>query len=94
MKTASTVLLIASGAAVLAAVWVPGAWWQWAITALVLLLAGAGTGGAAAKSVPYAEGGHVGPRKDDDSVRVQISGPITPEDVDAYKRTYGRKADR
>ncbi|MGO2819445.1 MAG: hypothetical protein ACTIA5_01500 [Brachybacterium tyrofermentans] len=96
MKTISTILLIASGGSVLLAIWQPfGTWWQWAITALVLLLAAAGIGGAAGKTQPYAKGGIVGPQVDhDQNVAVRLSGSITPDDVEKYKRSYGKKADR
>lgn len=94
MKTISTVLLIASGASVLAAVWLPGNWWQWAITALVLLFAGAGTGGAAAKRRHPIDGPelmpeHVASEFVPDTTLEQID-----EDVRDYKRSYGRRADR
>lgn len=95
MKTASTILLITSGAAVLAAVWAPGAWWQWAITALVLLLAGAGTGAAADKRRHPIDNPELLP----EDVAREFVAPstleqITLDDVDAYKRTFGRSTDR
>lgn len=94
MKTASTILLTAAGLAVLAAVWAPGTWWQWAITATVLLLAGAGTGAAADKTHHPIDDPELLP----EHVAREFVAPstlerITPDDVDAYKRTYGRKAD-
>lgn len=96
MKTISTILLIASGSAVLLAIWQPvGTWWQWAITAVVLLLAAAGTGGAAGKAQTYAQGGEVpGPHGEQLHRLPDSTLEITDEDVTSYKRVYGKKADR
>lgn len=95
MKTASTILLIASGAALLAAVWAPSHWWQWAITAIVLFLAGAGTGASADKRRHPIDDPELLP---EDVAREFVSPStleqITLDDVDAYKRTYGRSTDR
>lgn len=94
MKTASRILLATAAAAVLAAVWAPGAWWQWTITALVLFLAGAGTGAASGKPRHPIDGPELLPEHvAREFVPSSTLEQITPDDVTAYKRTYGRRAD-
>lgn len=96
MKTVSTILVTASGLAVLAAVWAPGDWWQWAITALVLLLAGAGTGGAADKRRhPIDEPTLLPEHVAREFVAPSTLERITVDDVAEYKRReFGKQADR
>lgn len=40
-RAATTVSVFAAGAALLAAIWAPGQWWQWLLTAAVLFVVGA-----------------------------------------------------
>lgn len=102
MKTISTVLLIASGATVLLAIWAPvGAWWQWVITALILFLAGAGAGGSATKREHelHALGKAVGTELTPEEQRrvEQFYGkPRVPDQLlytHKTKPTYGQKED-
>lgn len=54
MRIASFTTLTLTAAATLLAIWSPiGTWWQWAITAFVLLLIGAGLGGASAQDTEH-----------------------------------------
>lgn len=89
MKTASRITLVLGAVAALLAIWQPaGAWWQWALTALLLLLAGAGLSGPAAPG-KTAPGDEAHERSGEGTTLEQIDA-----DVAEYKRTYGRKADR
>lgn len=83
------VLLGASLASALLAIWSPvGAWWQWLATAVVLLFLGAMLLGTADG---YAEGGEVGPPLDTDDTPVEFRGLYRSDSTDRPK--YGRKAD-
>lgn len=54
MKTAARITLTLAGITALAAIWQPiGAWWQWAITALLFLLIGAGLAGTADRTTKH-----------------------------------------
>lgn len=46
MKHLARATLTLAVLALLAAIWAPGPWWSWLLTALVLLFAGAGLAGA------------------------------------------------
>ena len=46
-RTVSNLLLLAAAACLLAAIWAPGAWWQWLATGLVALIGGAYAGSQA-----------------------------------------------
>lgn len=83
MKTLSRLTLTLAALAVLAAIWSPyGDWWQWAITALLLLLTGAALAGQTTNT-PTTE-----PEETSTLER------ITDNDVTNYKRQYGQKADQ
>lgn len=95
MKYLSHLLLTAAAVTLLLAIWQPvGTWWQWSITALVLFLAGAGTGAATDKPNHPIDGPELLP----EHVAREFVPPTTLEQVDKdvaeYKRReYGRKAD-
>lgn len=98
MKTASRITLTLAAVTTLAAIWQPfgGTWWQWAITALVLFLAGAGTGAASDKPRhPIDEPELLPEHVARELVPNSTLEKITPDDVTDYKRReYGRKADQ
>lgn len=91
MKLASTLCLAAASACALAAIWSPwGHWWQYAITALILALVGAGISGK---------------RKPDDiEVHLHQMHEMTPEELAEElgarepsaggPREFGKKADQ
>ena len=92
MKTVSRILLTATAATALAAIWAPGTWWQWGLTTIVLLLAAAGTGAAAEQHRHPIDGPELMPEHVAREF-VPPTMPITSDDVDEYKRReYGRKA--
>lgn len=92
MRTVSRILLTAAAVAVLAAIWAPGTWWQWGLTAIVLLLAAAGTGAAAERPHHPIDGPELMPEHVAREF-VPPNIPITADEVDEYKRReYGRKA--
>ncbi len=69
-KRLGTVALTLAVLGVLAAIWAPGAWWQWAITAALFLIVGAALQGNADKpaKAPLADGGIVAERIHDGQV--------------------------
>lgn len=102
MKTLGTILLTASALALLAAVWAPGAWWQWLITAIVLLFAGAACAGNVAKRAAEEELHHVEQQAAEASARAAASRTHLDQAVEQERArlglkprpTYGRKDDQ
>lgn len=103
MKLLGRLLISAAVAALLAAIWAPGPWWSWLLTAIVLLFAGAALIGPTVPDETYDP--HTG----------HLNGELLPADV-AHElinnarhpterpdhdttttrgsgRSYGRKAD-
>ncbi|GAA1333863.1 hypothetical protein GCM10009592_28510 [Brachybacterium rhamnosum] len=81
--------LTAAVAALLAAIWAPGPWWSWLLTAAVLGFVGAGL------SAP--EHPDDVPESGTDDVIGNVPSTlerITTDDVTSYKRQYGRKANQ
>ena len=82
MKYFAPAILTLAVLSLLAAIWAPGPWWSWLLTAVVLLFVGAGLAGPAhTDNEPAPTGNSTGPHIH-----------ITTEDVQQYKRQYGRKA--
>lgn len=91
MKHLSRATLTLAGLSALAAIWAPGDWWAWLLTALLFLLAGAGFGASADK--PHDTSDETG-RSTGPHVRFTTGESTTLEQIDQdvtdYKRTYGK----
>ena len=73
-------------ATVLLAIWSPvGAWWQWAATAVILLLIGAVLLGTPDE---HAEGGEVGPPEDE-----TVAGIVHEAESYGPRPKYGKRAE-
>lgn len=92
MKHLSRIILTLAAVCVLLSIWTPvGTWWQWAITALLFLLAGAGFGASANKPRDTSDetGRSTGPHVHFDTGESTTLERID-QDVTDYKRTYGK----
>lgn len=95
MRHLARATLTLSVFAFLAAIWLDP-WWAWLLTGLLLLFVGAALGGQAAQHDERPKYNNSPGLPGPTTITNPTTQPeriITPDDVQHYKRTYGRKAD-
>lgn len=88
MKYLARITLTAAILSLLAAIWAPGPWWSWLLTALVLLFVGAGLSGSNYPDEPHPIDRGLLP----EDIAREFVEPSTLGQNDGNHRVYGRKA--